>query len=271
MSKTESDRPVHEAALLFPPIEGEAYEKFREDIKKNGLMHPIAIMPDGSVIDGRNRLRACLELEMEPKFVTVNPESPMAYVLSANKHRRHLTSSQLSMLAADEVPKLRPEAEERIRDGGRRGGIASGEKRSADSKPRETFSEPSAKANYRSKSVERAAELFGTNANYVQSALTIRANAPDLAEKVVAGEMSIRQAQVACKERTGKRAQIVHDAARRRAGEFGAKVASVVNYCESVNVDVIRGDERLRRQWKEACEQAIKACRDFLRQLNEER
>lgn len=60
---------------------------------------PVALTPDGQLLDGRHRWRACQELGIEPKteIITTNP---WAYVVSMNLHRRHLSVSQLSMVGA---------------------------------------------------------------------------------------------------------------------------------------------------------------------------
>jgi hypothetical protein len=55
---------------------------------------------DGKVIDGRRRLRACEIAGVTPQTKAVSVSDPVAYVLSLNLHRRHLTPSQLSMVAA---------------------------------------------------------------------------------------------------------------------------------------------------------------------------
>jgi hypothetical protein len=55
------------------------------------------------VLDGRNRYKACQELGIEMTFCEIEDNEdfdPIAYVLSHNLHRRHLTESQRAMVAA---------------------------------------------------------------------------------------------------------------------------------------------------------------------------
>lgn len=94
--------PVHEAAELFPLIEGEAFTELVENIRQFGLREPIVMTSDGKLLDGRNRYRACLQAGKEPRYQTFRgPGNALQYVISANLHRRHLTTSQRSMIAAN--------------------------------------------------------------------------------------------------------------------------------------------------------------------------
>ena len=91
----------HPLASLFPLMEGEAFEELVADIKANGLREPITIHEE-KILDGRNRYRACIAAGVGP-LLSANPErfflayagqDPLVYVLSANLHRRHLTTAQ---------------------------------------------------------------------------------------------------------------------------------------------------------------------------------
>lgn len=88
----------HPAAEIFP-LHEETIAELAADIKAKGLLCPIELF-HGDVLDGRRRLKACKIAKIEPEFVDVEPADPVGYVLSLNLHRRHLTPSQLSMVAA---------------------------------------------------------------------------------------------------------------------------------------------------------------------------
>jgi hypothetical protein len=88
----------HEAANIFP-LDEDNVQSLADDIKANGQLRKIELL-DGKIIDGRNRWLACQLAGVKPSTITVSPADPVAYVLSLNLHRRHLTPSQKSMVAA---------------------------------------------------------------------------------------------------------------------------------------------------------------------------
>jgi hypothetical protein len=98
----------HPFSDIFPLMEGPEFDALVEDIKDKGLRTPITLH-DGKVLDGRNRYRACLKAYITFKdadFRVFDPKldgDPLAYVVSANLHRRHLTESQRAAVAASLV------------------------------------------------------------------------------------------------------------------------------------------------------------------------
>jgi hypothetical protein len=125
--------PVHPAADLFPLMSPDELKVLGEDIKKNGLEVPIVLCPIDkrpffALLDGRNRLDAMEAAGLPVGITTVNRDltmdatfqhtlvsskwDPYAYVLSANIHRRHLTTEQKRELIA-KVLKAQPEKSDR--------------------------------------------------------------------------------------------------------------------------------------------------------------
>jgi ParB-like chromosome segregation protein Spo0J len=96
----------HPAATIFPLMTGAEFDELVADIKANGLVLPIVLQqkkddPDhGKILDGRNRYRACAEAGVELSYVEIEVTDPVAYVISANIRRRHLTSKQKRELIA---------------------------------------------------------------------------------------------------------------------------------------------------------------------------
>jgi len=97
---TVESRPyaVHPAADAFPLLGGAEYATLRDDIAAHGLRMPVVLTPDGQLLDGRNRLRACEELGVDPATVVYEGE-PVAFVVSLNIARRHLNENQRGMVA----------------------------------------------------------------------------------------------------------------------------------------------------------------------------
>ena len=64
------------------------------------------------ILDGRNRARACKAVGIESTFTTYTGDDPIAYVVSLNLHRRHLTAEQKRELIAKLI-KMAPEKSNR--------------------------------------------------------------------------------------------------------------------------------------------------------------
>ena len=91
----------HPASEMFPLLSNADLAALAGDIKANSLREPITLHSDGSILDGRNRYRACLSAEVEPRFVDWDGQgTPEVFVISMNLHRRHLSESQRAMIAA---------------------------------------------------------------------------------------------------------------------------------------------------------------------------
>ena len=92
---------IHPVAALFPLIEGEAFAALVADIKANGLLEPIEFQGN-TIIDGRNRLRACEAAGVVPQYHELpKTVDPVTYILQRNIHRRHLTTAQRAAIAAE--------------------------------------------------------------------------------------------------------------------------------------------------------------------------
>ncbi len=94
------DYPVHPAAELFPMMSEDEFQGLKADIAEHGQRKTITIW-NGLLVDGRNRMRACNELEIEPRVQELAPSAdPVSWAVSENLHRRHLSTGQRSIIAA---------------------------------------------------------------------------------------------------------------------------------------------------------------------------
>jgi hypothetical protein len=165
----------HEVSSVFPPMGERDYQALKTDIAQNGLKQPV-IVHENKIVDGRQRYRACLELGIEPRLVEWYGEgSLVSFAVSMNLHRRHLTTSQRALLAAD----LRPlfDMEARSRQGTRTdlgANLREGEK---------------------GKASAQVAEIVGVSARSVETASRVRQRAvPELVEAVRRGDVPVSTA-----------------------------------------------------------------------------
>lgn len=91
---------VHPVAAIFPLMEGEPFRDLKEDIRLHGQREPVVLDKHNQLIDGRNRARGCQELGVDVKESRYEGDDVEAWIISHNLHRRHLTESQRSMVAA---------------------------------------------------------------------------------------------------------------------------------------------------------------------------
>jgi ParB-like chromosome segregation protein Spo0J len=78
---------------------GPEFEALKADIAANGLRQRIVLHND-LILDGGNRYRACVEVGVKPQFKKFDGDNIVAFVLSANLHRRHMSAGQQAALVA---------------------------------------------------------------------------------------------------------------------------------------------------------------------------
>ncbi len=177
---------------IFPEAKPEDFKRLRDDIDANGYdaKQPIT-MYEGDVLDGWNRHLACKELKVTPASCEFRGDDSeaIAFVMRSNK-RRNMNSGQWATVAveADAIMEAIAKAVERERKEKQKANAAnqhtppSGKKLPEPKKPDE------------SKAATKAAELFNTNRTYVNQAAKIKAQAPEVFEKVKAGKMTMQDA-----------------------------------------------------------------------------
>lgn len=187
----------HRVSELFPLMSESEFAELKADISRNGQREPIWVH-DGQIIDGRNRYRACVELAIEPRLREWDGQgSLVAFVVSLNLHRRHLSAGQRAMVAAEMLPLLEAEAKERQR---KHGGTAPGRKRKSQESLPAIVPEVIAK-DRTNESREQAARTVNVAPRYVQDAKKVAEKAPDLAEQVKAGKLTLPQARTEVRRR----------------------------------------------------------------------
>jgi ParB-like chromosome segregation protein Spo0J len=178
---------LHALSLVMPPMSGDDFAQLKASIEKAGQLDPIVLL-DGQILDGRHRYQACCELGIEPIFRDYDPatdgDSPTEFSVAKNTVRRHLTTSQRAMIAANIRPFYEEEAAAR-----------KAASRFVDGKPAE------AAPAERTHTAEKAAAQLSVSPRSVKAASQVAAEAPDLAEQVTAGNISLNAAAKETKAR----------------------------------------------------------------------
>jgi hypothetical protein len=191
---------IHELAMIFPPMQAEEYDATKQSIAEHGLQSPIVTF-ENKILDGRNRYLIIEELKefgtsIEPQFVPFQGDylAALDFVLNANIHRRHLTTTQKACLAL-ELKKLRDKAAQR-----------GGDRRSEDFQKRKN-----AGLKAQRPACDIAAKIIGVSPRTIQKVQAIEHQNPFLLGAMKDGGLSISEA-----ERELRREQRANDQEQRR-------------------------------------------------------
>lgn len=181
----------HPLAELVPAMDEEQFARLIDDIRQNGLLDPI-VLYEGKILDGRHRYRACMELIetgaasdcVSVRFTDYDGDAPAQFVLSHNVARRHLTASQLAMVATDFLPYLKEEA--------KHGGDRRSEEFSTRAETRVGTWEDRDPSHEGVAGV--AGKIVGVSGSSVRKAQRVAEASPEKAEEVRAGEKTVERA-----------------------------------------------------------------------------
>jgi len=172
---------IHPAAILLPDPTTEEYERLKEDIRQNGLRLPVVLTPDGRILDGRTRVRACAELGIP--YITRDATmdemlDPVAFVLSMNAARRHLTGDQVIALYLD-ADKAKIEADKQAAKATQRANLKQGAAR-----PEGSTVSPSGKT------AAKIAKTLGKSESAVKRVQRVKKVAPERFAELAKGNAS---------------------------------------------------------------------------------
>jgi protein gp37 len=170
---------VHPAANIFPMPSPDEFNDLCASIKTHGLEDCIIRhKSSGKLLDGRSRFLACFTVNQELRIVDVDTNDPINYSMVKNQIRRQLSFDQKAIAAGKAKQAYADEAKERQRLSEGRG-----KKGVAPVPPRE-----------KGKARDKAGQAFGVGGKSVDKAADIVAYAPEVAEKVAAGETTLAAA-----------------------------------------------------------------------------
>lgn len=188
---------VHPFADDFPLIDGDEFTALVESIKHSGLRDPITLTHDrATLVDGRNRYRACLQAQQPLKFDALPEEYTEAMILDfiadKNIKRREMTPGQRAF-AALSYKKRYAETTKVGRPVGDSGSRINSDGKEIPADLREFRRQH--------ESSERAARVTGASGRGVQQAQAIERDTPDLAVRVRRGELALDAAYKQRKQR----------------------------------------------------------------------
>lgn len=195
---------VHPVADIFPIMSGEEYGALVDSVRESGLLEPIIVTKDGLLLDGRHRLFACLDAEVEPDWRTYEGDDPAGYAFTTNAKRRNLTPAQRATIAVQYEEYQSKLAKER-----QRAALAAGN-RTKHATPGQTsivVNSPQSKqtAPPAPKARDIAAVAAGVGSQVVQRAKYVAREAPDMFDRMKAGSTSVNDAYREAKARAAAR------------------------------------------------------------------
>lgn len=235
----------HPISDLFPLMTKEEFKDLVNDIKENGLEQPI-ILYEGQILDGRNRYRACQEFKIEPTTKEWEGKgSPVAYVMSMNLKRRHLTVGQKAAVAAKSLPMLEEEAKKRMlagkaepaeptespeKSGDPRENLPGAGKQGKAQDQKDKKPKKPEKKKGENRATDEAGAKTGVSGRSVRSFLWIQERSPEVAEKVARGETTISAAQkIIKKDQKASELESAQKQISKEARKSFAKVCDIRN------------------------------------------
>jgi len=192
-------------------LSGTGMDELVDSIKSQGLLNPCVKQGD-VLLDGRNRMEACRIAGIEPQFIEYDGDSPVAFIIGVNLHRRQLDKGQKIALALEIEPYFAEEARKRQAQ-------ATGQPRGV---------KQSVVANVpQQKSRDQAAAAVGVSGKLVSAAKAIKEADPERFEKVKQGTLTVAKAKKEIKAEQDKR-----DLAEAQAHINDEKRKSIESVCD---------------------------------------
>lgn len=201
----------HPAAEMVPEMRPAEWTAFLEDVVANGVKEPIVVQKGGVILDGRNRHKAAQargDSAIAARVVEYDETEQRQHILRTALHRRMLSDDQRAMLGTYYHDELKAASQsEKSKKGGRASGKVRASSRTnvphVGAQVPEIASPPcvphagthgqSDKKRSGIATAEAAREAK-VSKKKMRKAIALRKAAPELAQRVQAGEVSLRQA-----------------------------------------------------------------------------
>jgi N6-adenosine-specific RNA methylase IME4 len=182
---------------LYPELQGNEYQSLKNSIQvRYYKIFPIIIYED-KILDGWNRYRVCIELNIEPEIKQFqgNRQEALEFVINSNE-RRDLTIGQRACLAMEYQPLIEEEARKRM--------LATQNNKTG----KEIAAMPNL-AQQKGSTREIASKKFEVSHTYVDDVKKIKEEAPELYQEIYDGNLNINKAkdQIRIKKENQKKAE----------------------------------------------------------------
>lgn len=201
----------HEYANIFPMMTANEMRSLLDDMKANGYDKAAPIMLyEGKILDGRNRYAAASQLGIEPTFADFQGDDALRFVVRHNLNRRHLDDTQRGVIARKlETMKWGDNRYTKSRVANLP--LYESPELSPETSPHVTRKE--------------AAEMMNVSPRTVTTIAAVEKAAPELIDKMLAGELSAHAAY--------QQVKVTRDEAAKMAG-VSAKDMSKIDHIEKV-------------------------------------
>jgi ParB-like chromosome segregation protein Spo0J len=230
----------HEAADIFP-LDEKSIDALAADIAREGQHESIKVMA-GKILDGRRRYLACQKVGISPRLEDVSPDDPVAYVISWNLHRRHLTPAQAAMAGARARAIYDRQAKERQKAAA----VQGNKSRAGKGSPVPANLPEPGNGDAR----DQAGKALGVSGKTIDHAtLVLKHGIPELAKAVDEGRMAVSTAAILASE--------PQDVQRREVNSPKRKRTYKSNGCAAVAEREPTPEERKRSKGLELANEAI--------------
>lgn len=196
---SETTLEHHPIANIWPMMGEEQYQELKSDIEQNGCINKIWLY-EGKILDGRNRYKACQELNQHFSFLEYKGDEPIQFAISLNMKRRHLTSAQKAALAVKIEPIFAAEAKKRQQAAG--GDHSKKADKAVDKKIYQPANNEPKKR--KEQALQQAAKALNTNHEYVSKAKKIEKESPETFELLLEGKVSMKEASKEVRKKPDK-------------------------------------------------------------------
>ena len=193
----------HPAADVFPMLDAVELAELAKDIMERGVDIPGILLPDGTLLDGRNRRLACEQAGVEMRWEVYTGDAPVAKVVSRNLRHRNHDAGQRAMLGVELLPMLEAEAALRqsAAGGDNRKALGATWPQALDTAP----TPPAPKEQRAPRARELAAASIGSSGRSIARAKRVKEKAPELAAQVKAGTLQLGTAEKQVKRQESQR------------------------------------------------------------------